>query len=134
MTNSKRVAPTATRFSPAIEALGDDISLFDVTDGTEEGRPERSTLRAELDLGEADSLLCATIRDGTLATDDLAARRLADKHDVPVTGSVGLLVLGIERDALDVTTANEWLDTWRAERGYYAPVDRVEDALDDTKS
>lgn len=116
----------------AIELLGDDLSLLDVTDDPQEGLPERSVLRAELDPGEADSLRCAIAHDGTLATDDLAARRLAGKHDVPVTGSVGLLVVGIERGVIDVTTANEWLDTWRAERGYYAPVERVEDALDDT--
>ena len=48
-----------------------------------------------------------------------------------MTGSVGLLVLGIKRDLLDVTTANEWLDTWRTKRGYYAPVERVENVLDE---
>jgi len=33
------------------------------------------------------------------------------------------------RDRLDVETANAWLATWRDERGYYAPVERVEAAL-----
>lgn len=65
-----------------------------------------------------------------LATDDLAARDAAGEQGVPVTGSVGLLVLGIDRDALDVATADEWLSTWRSERGYYAPVDRFEEVLE----
>lgn len=92
-----------------------------MTGDPKEGLPERSTLRAKLDPGEADSLRCTIAHDGTLATDDLAARRLAGNHDGPVTGSVGLLVVGIERGLIDVTTADERLDTWRDERGYYAP-------------
>lgn len=83
-----------------------------------------------LDAGEAESLVRAAERDGTLATDDLAARRFATDNDVRVTGSVGLLVVGIEREALDVATADEWLATWRAERGYYAPVDSVAEIVE----
>lgn len=77
-------------------------------------------------------MLGAYERDGTLATDDLAARRLGDELSVPVTGSVGLLVLGVERGRVDRETADAWFETWRDERGYYAPVDEVGDVLDGT--
>jgi len=50
---------------------------------------------------------------------------------VPVTGSIGLLVLGIKREHIDSETADEWLEVWRDERGYYAPVENVTELLDE---
>lgn len=91
----------------------------------------KEDLRDHLDPGEAESMVYALLRQGTLATGDLAARELLDDSDIPVTGSIGLLVLGINRGVLDVETANTWLGTWRRERGYYAPVERVEEILDE---
>ena len=90
-----------------------------------------STIRERLDPGEAESLRGVIEHDGTLATDDLAARRFAEERNRPFIGSIGLLVLGIERDSLDRETADIWLDTWRDKRGYYAPVESVADVLDD---
>lgn len=83
------------------------------------------TLRERLDPGEAEALATAIVRDGSLASDDLAAREVATDCGVQVTGSVGILVLGIRRDAFSVETANEWLETWRSVRGYYAPVEDI---------
>lgn len=111
----------------AAETLGDGIPLLEVNGDTTS--PEDREIRRRLDAGEADSLIGALEYGGTLATDDLAARELASEYDVPVTGSIGLLVLGIERDVLNTGTANGWLATWRDERGYYAPVETIEDAL-----
>ncbi len=92
---------------------------------------ELAAVRDQLDPGEAQSLLAAIEHNGTLATDDLTARKVAEKKDVPVTGSIGLLVYSIERGQLDRETANAWLDTWREQRGYYAPVKRINQVLDD---
>jgi predicted nucleic acid-binding protein len=111
----------------ALDALGEGIPLLEVNGDTVP--LEDHGIRRRLDAGEADSLIGALEYGGTLATDDLAARRLASECDVPVTGSIGLLVLGIECGTLDVDTANGWLATWRDERGYYAPVETVEEAL-----
>ena len=112
----------------ALDPLGDAIPVLSADDST---TPTAPAIRDRLDTGEAASLRAAINRGGTLATDDLAARRLAAEHDVPVTGSVGLLVVGIQHGELDITTADEWLATWREVRGYYAPVDSVEAALPD---
>jgi len=92
---------------------------------------DRQEIRDRLDPGEAESLLAAIEHSGRLATDDLAARKMATQRDVPVTGSIGLLVLGVESGYLDRDTADEWLDTWREQRGYYAPVESVAEILDD---
>lgn len=111
----------------ALEHLGSDIAVF----GTE-NPPDAvaGEVRDRLDSGEAASLLGAMEHDGTLGTDDLAARTVATAHDVPVTGWVGILVVGIRRGVIDTDTANRWLDDWRTERGYYAPVDRIKEVIE----
>ncbi|WP_435094959.1 hypothetical protein [Halorubrum sp. N11] len=110
----------------AVEAFDNGLPVSDVP-------PEigRVKLRERLDPGETEALRGAVERDGTLATDDLAARRLASELDVPVTGSIGLLVFGIKRGRIDNETADEWIETWRNERGYYAPVESVTELIDE---
>lgn len=110
----------------AVEAFGNGLRVSD-----QPPEMEAVQFRDRLDAGEAEALRAAVEHDGTLATDDLAARDLADDHDVPVTGSIGLLVLGVKRGFIDRKTADEWLATWRETRGYYAPVDSVDEILDD---
>jgi len=60
-----------------------------------------------------------------VTTDDLAARRVATKREIPVTESIGHLILGVERGQITSETADEWLDTWRERREYDAPVESV---------
>lgn len=86
---------------------------------------EYSNIHERLDRGEAQALLGAISSGGTLATDDLAARQLATDEQVDVTGSVGLLALGVSQGNVTMETADQWLDTWREKRGYYAPVESV---------
>jgi len=113
----------------AADAFDEGLAVTDVP--PEAGETE---IRDRLDAGEAESLLGAIEHGGTLATDDLAARRLADDQSVPVTGSIGLLVLGVERGRVDRETADAWLDIWHEERGYYAPVESVGEVLDDSEN
>ena len=82
----------------------------------------------KLDRGEAHALYRAW-PDGTLATDDLDARTLAKKRHVHVTGSIGILADGIERGALSIETADEWLEVWR-DAGYYSPVETVRELIE----
>lgn len=111
----------------ALEHLEDDIDVVEVQSS---GDGTASEIQDRLDAGEADALISAINEEGILATDDLAARRLASSHGISVTGSVGILVLGIRRDVIDVHSANEWLTTWKETRGYFSPVDRVEEILE----
>ncbi len=84
-----------------------------------------------LDAGEFEALMLAVEKEWTLATDDGAARRAANSAGINVTGSVGLLVRGVDGGDLSVQSANEWLTVWIEDRGYYAPIDRVEEVLPD---
>ena len=110
----------------AVEAFDNGLTVSDVPPEI-----ERVSLHERLDPGETEALRGAVERNGTIATDDLAARRLATELDVSVTGSVGLLVLGIKREHIDSETADEWIDIWRTERGYYAPVESVTELIDE---
>lgn len=112
----------------ALDALHEKATVEerDIGEGLEPFRDIRNRLNA----GETTSLQAAFDRDGMLATDDLAARTLASDMGLPVTGSIGLLLRGIEQGTLDAETADHWLDLWRTERGYYAPVTRVSELLD----
>jgi predicted nucleic acid-binding protein len=93
--------------------------------------PDHSRWTERIDPGEAASLAVARDRDGTLATDDAAARQLAKEEDAAVTGSVGLLLRCIDEAELDVETADRWLDVWVDSRNYYAPVETVRELLPD---
>lgn len=110
----------------AVEAFDNGLAVSDVP-------PEIGgvSLHDRLDPGETEALRGAVEHDGTIATDDLAARRLVTELDMPVTGSIGLLVLGIKREHIDSETADKWLEVWRDERGYYAPVESVTELVDE---
>lgn len=84
-----------------------------------------------VDYGEAYALHAALAEDGTLATDDLAARGLADEQGVAVTGSIGLLVRLVRQDAFTVDEADAVLERWIEGSGYFSPVESVRELLPD---
>lgn len=92
---------------------------------------EEYRLRSEFDLlldpGESSCLALAMARGLVLATDDLAARRLAQCRGVDLTGTIGILVALVRDGRLALEQANATLAAMIA-RGYRAPVDRL-DAL-----
>lgn len=63
-----------------------------------------STLPQRLHYGEASSIAIAQHRGWYFLTDDMAARRQATQLGVHVSGSVGCLVLAVERDPLPTRT------------------------------
>jgi predicted nucleic acid-binding protein len=112
----------------AVDALGESLFVREVPSDA-----GGSDVRDRLDAGESESVLGVLAHGGTVATDDLAARRVAKSREIPVTGSIGHLVLGVERGKIDSKTADEWLDGWRDRRGYYAPVESVTELLGDER-
>jgi predicted nucleic acid-binding protein len=81
-----------------------------------------------LDAGEASCLALAISRGFTLVTDDLAARRLAQARDVPLTGTLGILIALVRDDALPLNKANAILTTM-IQRRYRSPVDRLDELV-----
>lgn len=84
---------------------------------------------ADLDSGETDALIVAIQHEGILASDDGAARDRAREYGVPVTGSIGVLADGVRRNELSLETAEQWLETWITDNGYYSPVESVAELL-----
>lgn len=82
-------------------------------------------IHAGLDGGETDALIVAMQHEGLLALDDGAARDRAREYGVPVTGSIGILADGVRRNELALETAEEWLETWVIDNGYYSSVKSV---------
>lgn len=68
-----------------------------------------SGMPGRLHAGEASCLAIAQHRGWLLLTDDKAARRHAVDRKVPVSGTLGCLILGIERELWSLGEANECL-------------------------
>ena len=78
-------------------------------------------LPAHLHRGEMASLAIARHRCWLLLTDDRAARTEATRLGIPVSGSLGCLVLAIERHLCSLSQANIWLQEM-IHQGYHSPV------------
>ena len=89
-------------------------------------------LRGEFDLqlgpGEASCLALAISRGLILVTDDLAARQLAQARDVPLTGTVGILVALVRDNVLSLAQGNAILAEM-IERRYRSPVSRLDELI-----
>lgn len=81
-----------------------------------------------LDPGEASCLALAISRGLILATDDLAARQLAQERDVSLTGTVGILLALVRDGSLSLTEANAILAEMIGRR-YRSPVDRLDELI-----
>jgi len=89
----------------------------------------RSQFDQVLDPGEASCLALAISREMTLVTDDLAARRQAEKNSVPLSGTLGILIALVRHNALSLKRANALLTTMIM-RNYRSPLDRLEGAYE----
>jgi len=78
-------------------------------------------LPARLHRGEIPSLAIARHRGWLLLTDDRAARMEATRLGVLVSGSLGCLVLAVERHLCSLSQANIWLQEM-IRQGYRSPV------------
>ena len=102
----------------AVTALDADIPV--VTPSATAANLE-TTLLETLDPGEAQALAVAEAVDGTVVTDDGDGRAVATRRDVPVTGSIGLLVRFVEDGDLTAETADAFLKRWIDEAGFRSP-------------
>ncbi|MBN1877094.1 MAG: DUF3368 domain-containing protein [Anaerolineae bacterium] len=78
-----------------------------------------------LGAGERSCLAVAHTRGGLLATDDADARAAAKRLGVPVTGTIGILVLAVRRELLTLRQANTLLTEMIA-AGYRSPLEKLD--------
>ena len=80
-----------------------------------------SAMPGRLHAGEATCLAIAQHRGWLLLTDDKAARRHAEACQIAVSGTLGCLILGIERGLWSLEKAEEWHERIVA-AGFRSPV------------
>jgi predicted nucleic acid-binding protein len=80
-----------------------------------------SSMPGQLHAGEASCLAIAQQRNWLLLTDDKAARRYATEQSIAVSGTLGCLILGVERRLWPLEQANRWLERIVA-AGFFSPV------------
>jgi len=75
--------------------------------------------------GEASCLAIALHRDAGILTDDLDARRFAQRGNVPVSGSIGVLVKCITSGHLSLEQRNELLSRM-IQKDFFSPVENLD--------
>jgi predicted nucleic acid-binding protein len=85
-------------------------------------------LSPKLGSGERSCLAIAVHRQGMLVSDDAEARREAQRSGLPLTGSIGILVLNVRQGRLTRAEANALLEEMIA-LGYRSPVAILDDLL-----
>jgi len=88
----------------------------------------RQELNEFLHPGESSCLVLAVSRNMVLVTDDLAARKLATRRKVRLTGTVGLLIEMIHNGSLPLEDGNSFLEQMM-DSGYRSPWDHLDDLI-----
>ena len=79
-----------------------------------------------LGFGEASCLALSRHRGWMVLTDDKSARRRLRREELPLSGTLGILKLAVERELLSVEEGNELLQEMTA-AGYHSPYDDLRD-------
>jgi len=87
-----------------------------------------SEFRRILDAGEAESLAMAKRQGCVFLSDDFAARRLASKQGVKVSGTLGVLIKLVKSGEIELSEANTLLQGMIS-KGYRSPVSNLSELL-----
>lgn len=79
--------------------------------------------------GEASCLAVASLRNGRLLTDDRDARKLAAQLQIPVSGTLGILLRLVHLKQIAIGTANTLLGQM-IQKGYRSPISTLNHLLD----
>lgn len=82
----------------------------------------------QLHAGEASCIAIASQRGWSFLSDDLAARKQARKLGIPISGTLGCLVLAVERDLCQLEDANRWLQQM-VDLGFRSPLNDISSLL-----
>jgi predicted nucleic acid-binding protein len=96
-----------------------------VVDLTKEETAVSDQLHPSLGAGERTCIAVAFRRNGLFVSDDYDARRQAQKWGIPVTGSIGILLLAIRQERISLDSGNELLAQLIAS-GFRSPINKLE--------
>lgn len=83
---------------------------------------------ASLGKGESSCLSVAISRNFKVLTDDLDARKLAQRRGIPVSGTIGVLVEAVRTGILSLDEGNAILSKMTA-KGYFSPFETLNELL-----
>lgn len=87
-----------------------------------------STLLDALGKGEASCIALARFSCNIVASDDKAARRICDSHNISYTGTIGILISACRDGQLSLDNADK-MHTKMVDEGFYSPVKRISDVV-----
>ncbi len=85
-------------------------------------------LAEKLGGGESSCIAIAKTRGFKILTDDLDARRHAQKFGVPVSGTIGVLVLSVGKKIISREQGN-YLLSEMIRKGFYSPIESLDEVL-----
>lgn len=81
-----------------------------------------------LGAGESSCLALAIYHNLRVLTDDLDARRYAQKRGLAVSGTIGVLVIAVKNEVISLRDGNRFLSEL-IEYGYYLPYVKLDELL-----
>jgi predicted nucleic acid-binding protein len=81
-------------------------------------------LSLRLGAGERSCIAVARLRGGLFVSDDADARRIAREYAIPLSGTLGILSAGVQKNLLGLQQANQLL-TLMVAAGYRSPVSKL---------
>ena len=78
--------------------------------------------------GESSCLSIALSRNVKVLTDDLDARKLAQRRGVPISGTIGVLVEAVREGLLSIAEGNITLSDI-IEKGYFSPFETLDELI-----
>jgi len=105
-----------------------DWAWLPVISMNEEEKQAYQSLLQRLNKGEAACLAVAAVRGGRVLTDDRDARKIAAGMQIPISGTIGVLVRLIDLGELSVQEADALLAKMIA-AGYFSPIRSLTEIL-----
>lgn len=85
-------------------------------------------LPPKLGEGERSCIAIAVYRKGVFVSDDLPARKVAKQHQIPLIGTLGVLVTNIHKKSLSLTAGNQLLESM-IDSGYRSPMSSLDELI-----
>ena len=105
-----------------------DWSWLPVVSMTEKERVTYQELLGKINKGEAACLAVAMAKGGRVLTDDRDARKIAIELQIPISGTLGVLVRLVDLGHLTTQDADDLLAAM-IEQGYYSPIRSLTEIL-----
>lgn len=118
-----------SEYQAGIKAVGLPAFTWKALKLIELSSPENdfaASLSTKLGAGESSCLAVAHMRNAILATDDLFARKIADRYHIQKIGTVGILVQCVKREILSLPNAQKTLAEM-INLGYRSPVTELKE-------